>query len=138
MTYRTPPKPEYFDSAPKGTCRWCNQLTGLTPKGKVKTSRWHNECLKEYQKLFWPSTTRKEVWKRDAGICNSCQAQCDKHNNGWHMDHINPLIEAKGDLTFWQMENLQTLCKTCHINKTSKEATTRASERKIRKQKANI
>ena len=137
MKYRIPPKPEYFDSVPPGTCRWCNELTGLTPKGKVKTSRWHSHCLQEYKLLFWPTTTRKAVWKRDAGICNECKTQCEKQNNGWHLDHIKPLIEAKGDLSFWQMGNLQTLCKVCHKNKTSKEATERAIKRKNHKNAIN-
>jgi 5-methylcytosine-specific restriction endonuclease McrA len=51
------------------------------------------------------------------------------------MDHITPLIEAKGDLTFWQLGNLQTLCKICHTAKTSQEASQRALVRRLNKPK---
>lgn len=46
------------------------------------------------------------------------------------MDHIKPLIEANGDINYWKMGNLQTLCKACHHKKTGEEATHRAEERK--------
>jgi 5-methylcytosine-specific restriction endonuclease McrA len=49
------------------------------------------------------------------------------------MDHIKPLIEAQGDLSFWQMGNLQTLCHPCHTAKTSSEATERAAKRRAAK-----
>ena len=130
MKYRIPPKPEYFDSVPPGTCRWCNELTGLTPKGKVKTSRWHSHCLQEYKLLFWPAETRKAVWNRDGGICAICTKQCNKKGGHWHVDHQMPLIEAKGNISFWKMGNLQTLCVNCHKQKTSQEATSRAEQRK--------
>jgi 5-methylcytosine-specific restriction endonuclease McrA len=51
------------------------------------------------------------------------------------MDHIVPLIESNGNLKFWKMGNLQTLCKSCHTTKTSSEATERASKRRILKEK---
>ena len=129
MTYRLPPKPDYFDTVPEGTCRWCNKLTGLTPKGKVKKSRWHQECLQEYKFYFWNTEARKQVYRRDKGICNECRVDTLKK---WDLDHIKPLIESKNnvDLSFWQMGNLQTLCRPCHKTKTSKEATMRAEERR--------
>lgn len=46
------------------------------------------------------------------------------------MDHIKPLIESNGNLEYWKMGNLQTLCKSCHHKKTGEEATQRAEERK--------
>lgn len=129
MTYRLPPKPEYFDTVPEGTCRWCNTLTGLTPKGKVKKSRWHPECLSEYKFYFWNNETRKQVYRRDKGICNVCKIDTQKK---WDLDHITPLIESKNnvDMSFWQMGNLQTLCRPCHKIKTANEATSRAQTRK--------
>lgn len=138
MNYRILPKPEYFETVPAGTCRWCNKNTGFTPKGKPKTSRWHPECLEEYKFYYWPASTRKVVWERDKGLCSSCGIVCEKYNNGWHLDHIQPLIEAKGNKSFWQLSNMQTLCKLCHKYKTAAEATARANERKIRKHNVNI
>lgn len=132
--HRIPPKPSWFDTVPEGTCRWCGQGVGLTKTGRPSKSRWHSHCFDEYELLFWPSSTRKAVWKRDKGRCANCGTQCDKKGkNGWDLDHKTPLIEADGSLSFWQMPNLQTLCKVCHKAKTSREATERAARRKAEK-----
>jgi hypothetical protein len=133
--HRTPPKPPYFDTVPEGTCRWCNQEVGLTPKGKQSKSRWHPACLAEYKLLFWPATTRRAVYKRDRAKCNQCGAKCDRYQNPWHMDHIKPLVEAQGNLDYWRLPNLQTLCEPCHTAKTSHEATERAAKRRAAKDK---
>lgn len=129
--HRKPPLPPHYETAPEGTCRWCNVPIGLTKTGKPSKSRWHPICVKEYKFLFWPAATRREVWKRDKGKCNSCGIVCEKKGPlGWDLDHITPLIEGTGDLSFWQMGNLQTLCKPCHKEKTSREATERAAKRR--------
>jgi 5-methylcytosine-specific restriction endonuclease McrA len=114
---RLPPKPPHFDTAPPGTCRWCGEV--IIPKCR---SRWHKKCVYPYKLIFWPSVTRNAVFRRDIGKCNVC----GKVEKGWHMDHIIPLVESTGDISYWQMGNLQTLCKGCHKNKTSEEATNRA------------
>ena len=135
--HRIPPKPVYFATAVPGTCRWCNKKIGLTPKGRESKAVWHKECVKEYKLLFWPSSTRKAVWLRDKGKCNHCNTVCSRKGvTKWHMDHIVPLIEAAGNIKYWQMGNLQTLCKSCHIIKTSNEATDRATKRRILKEKS--
>ncbi len=129
--HRIPPKPDYFDTSEPGTCRWCNTPVGPTAKNKPSRSRWHAACVNEYKLLFWPSATRKAVWKRDNGKCKCCGILCTKRGvDKWHMDHIVPLIESNGDLTYWQLSNLQTLCLSCHTVKTSAEATARALVRK--------
>jgi 5-methylcytosine-specific restriction endonuclease McrA len=132
--HRTPPKPPYFDTVPEGTCRWCNKEVGLTPKGKPSKSRWHKACLVEYKMLFWPTTTRRAVNRRDKGICGKCGVQCS-YPLEWHMDHIKPLYLANDNINFWKLDNLQTLCEPCHIAKTSQEATERAAKRKLLKEK---
>jgi hypothetical protein len=133
--HRTPPKPPYFDTVPEGTCRWCNQEVGLTPKGKVSKSRWHKACLIQYKLIHWPSSTRRAVFKRDRGVCCQCNTKCGKNTIPWHMDHRLPLIESQGDINYWKLPNLQTLCSPCHITKTSQEATARAAKRKADKDK---
>jgi hypothetical protein len=135
MTYRALPKPDHYFTAPPGTCRWCNKSTGLTPKGKPKTSRWHKECVDEYLFLYWPSEARKKVWARDKGKCACCGIVCQRHGNNWDLDHIKPLVEANHDKSYWQLDNMQTLCKQCHKEKTSREATARAAKRKLEKAK---
>lgn len=129
--HRIPPKPPYFDTVPEGTCRWCNVEIGLTPKGKPSKSRWHHHCVAEYKLLHWPTNTRKAVWRRDKGVCRGCGVQCSRRGGlKWHMDHIKPLIEALGNIDYWRLPNLQTLCTDCHKAKTSKEATERAAIRR--------
>lgn len=131
-SHRIPPKPDWFETTPPGTCRWCNEEVGLTPKGKPSKSRWHQTCLTEYKLIFWPGATRRAVWKRDTGRCAKCSHICEKKGiDGWHMDHIVPLIESNGDIKYWTLPNLQTLCKRCHAEKTSREATERAKKRRM-------
>lgn len=129
--HRIPPKPPHFDTTPPGTCRWCNGKIPLTAKGRESKSRWHPACVDEYKLLFWPTATRKAVWKRDQGVCASCGKKCARKGQPkWHMDHRLPLYEAHGNLDYWRMTNLQTLCGDCHKVKTSNEATLRAIARK--------
>lgn len=132
--HRKPPLPPHYETAPEGTCRWCNQEVGLTSKGKPSKSRWHTACLKDYKLLHWPTTTRRAVLRRDKAICAKCGVKCT-YQLPWHMDHIKPLIESNGDISYWQLPNLQTLCENCHKEKTGKEATARAEKRKQDKAK---
>jgi len=137
-SHRIPPKPKWYDLVPEGTCRWCNTAVGLTRTGRQSKSRWHAKCFEEYELLFFASETRKAVWKRDLGKCALCSHQCAKKGiDVWQMDHIKPLIEANGNLDYWRLQNLQTLCQACHTAKTGREATERAKQRKLLKEKNN-
>ena len=55
-------------------------------------------------------------------MCNSCGVQCTRR--GWDLDHIKPLMEQKGvkksklDWSYYGLDNMQTLCKQCHKDKT--------------------
>lgn len=136
MKHRTPPKPLSYDTAPKGTCRWCGRAIFDKKNQPRLRAHWHPECVDAYKLIFWPGVTRKAVWKRDKGVCNSCGHQCArKYNDVWHMDHIKPLIESLGDISFWKLPNLQTLCQPCHHAKTGAEATQRAAARAVLKEK---
>lgn len=52
--------------------------------------------------------------------------------SAWQHDHIRPLVDANGDLQFWRLANIQTLCTACHKAKTAREARERAALRKLR------
>lgn len=133
MKHRIPPKPPYFDNPAPGQCKWCG-LDITKPDGTLnKRSHWHPSCVEEYKILFWPKVTRMAVYRRDKAICAGCGCHCSRAM--WHMDHIRPLIEAHGNLDFWRLSNLQTLCEDCHIKKTSQEATERAKIRREKKKK---
>lgn len=124
--HRKCPKPLRAD---KGTCRWCRQ-----PCPPRRT--WHlggkgeRDCLREYKLTSDPGFTRQAVFERDKGICVRCGLDAPKEarevmkrtgryisGDGWQHDHIRPLIEANGDISFWELVNIQTLCTRCHVVK---------------------
>ena len=113
-----------------GTCRWCGTVV-LAPNGSPSTrARWHAKCVAAYKLIHWPAVTRRAVKRRDKNVC----AGCGKKSQKWQMDHIKPLIESNGDLRFWELDNLQTLCEPCHHAKTGQEATARAAVRRAEKE----
>ena len=125
--HRRPPKPKHYYSVSKGYCRYCGEA--IIKDGKVnKRANWHKACLSEYKLIYWPRETRRAVWKRDQGVCAKCGHKCTKKD--WDLDHRIPLIEARGEIIYWMLDNCQTLCKICHKEKTSKEATNRAERRR--------
>lgn len=130
--HRRPPKPEYYDIAEKGQCRFCGKDI-FKDGGRLNTrANWHKECVGVYREIYWPQETRRAVWKRDKGRCSACDRSCGR--TGWEMDHIKPLIEAKGDISYWRLDNCTTLCRACHAKKTGAEATARAAARALQKQ----
>jgi 5-methylcytosine-specific restriction endonuclease McrA len=53
------------------------------------------------------SFIRKELFKRDKGICSNC----GKKSSDWDADHILPVYLGGGGC---ELDNFQTLCKRCH------------------------
>lgn len=130
--HRKPPKPPHYDNPDPGQCKWCGN-TILKADGSVnKRSHWHPYCVKEYKLIHWPKVTRMAVYKRDKAKCACCGIHCGK--GVWHMDHIKPLYQANGDIDYWRLGNLQTLCTECHKDKTILEAKDRAQLRKKAKE----
>ncbi len=133
MLHRKPPKPPFYVTAPKGTCRYCGD-TLLDKNGKVRTrASWHEDCLEEYKTIYWPGHTRDVIWIRDRGQCAKCPTKFNSKRGEWEVDHIRPLIEANGNIEFWKTPNLMTLCGDCHKKKTAGEATARAAARRADK-----
>jgi 5-methylcytosine-specific restriction enzyme A len=54
------------------------------------------------------------VWKRDNGTCSHCKTKSDKYD----VDHIIPLSWGGN---YFDINNLQTLCRPCHKIKTINE-----------------
>ena len=56
-------------------------------------------------------------------------------------DHIRPLVDQKGvkekdlDWSYYGLENLQTLCKKCHREKTTSEVKLKTSDKKFQEEK---
>ena len=70
-------------------------------------------------------------WKRirlehlaEEPLCRSCKKH-DRVTLAEEVDHIKPLWEGGQE---YDRDNLQSLCKNCHIDKTSKEAKRRANQ----------
>lgn len=71
---------------------------------------------RNYQSADWRAL-RRRVFERDGWRCRGCgragRLECD---------HIKNWREGGA---FWAMENLQTLCRGCHIEKTRREVAAR-------------
>ena len=149
--HRAPPKPIWYRDPGKGNCRWCGEpVTG-------RRQCWHNACLIEYKKLFWPGVMRRLMFERAHGTCQQCgkllSSRCllekqrltteisidHRHirSKRYHLDHIVPLVDYPPDphdpYAAWRESNLQILCEDCHKAKTAHEA----NERAARKRKAD-
>jgi len=131
-TYRFPPKPKSYYTKIKGQCRWCGNMIMNSDDSVNKKMSWHSDCVEEYMFIYHTKETRAKVRDRDNGYC----VWCGTISRKWDVDHIRPLVEQKGkditelDYSYWKMDNLQTLCRVCHKEKTKSEATHRAAERK--------
>lgn len=58
---------------------------------------------------------RDKVFDRDNGYCSSCGVYSDN----WQADHIIPVFLGGGACG---LDNIQTMCKYCHDEKTYKES----------------
>lgn len=67
---------------------------------------------------------RKSVFARDQGVC----AKCGRFDAKFEADHIVALWEGGKDA----LDNLQTLCRHCHLQKTVGEAPLRAKADRLR------
>ncbi len=64
-----------------------------------------------------PSVMRKVVLIRDKLTCRSCEERSPLAKD-FEIDHIKPLYESYGDLSYFSTENTQLLCIKCHKIKT--------------------
>ncbi len=73
-----------------------------------------------YRRMYGPEwqSLRKLVALRDGYQCRQCGRLCYRKGD-MHIDHIVP-HKGNPDL-FWDLDNLQVLCASCHSTKTAKE-----------------
>lgn len=109
----------------KGICAGCNvNLVELKKELKEKAKeinkleKGREISYKEYDEKMKEIFGKQWYWN-----------QRDPVAAKWHLDHIVPLIDggSHGE------ENQQILCLTCHKEKTKKEASARAKNRKLNK-----
>ena len=71
-------------------------------------SRWHNQNSQRWRAV------RRHVLERDNRICQGCGAQLGLAE----VDHIKPVSQGGAE---FDPDNLQTLCRRCHIRKSTTE-----------------
>ena len=126
-SHRTPPWPETFldKGLKRGICRWCGEsIQREDGKGINYRKRWHSECLSIFNVVMFPNAMRRKVHERDRGVCACCNGDFDSgawRHGGWEADHIVALSVAPRDIQYWQIDNVQTLCKKCHGTKSGED-----------------
>ena len=113
--HRRPPKPESWNVS-RGWCRFCGAIimeNGIQNRRK----HWHPQCVVEWRCMNNPSDMRQYVLVRDKFKCRECETPSPLPSD-FEIDHIKPLYEAFGDLSYFSTENAQLLCISCHAEKT--------------------
>ncbi len=106
--------------------RWKRRKDWTCCSTDCTTNYWNNHVIvKSWQDL------REKVFDRDNNKC----VQCDNNNTlDLQADHIKP-IALGGDQ--WDINNIQTLCDTCHKIKTKQDMKSIAELRRTEKKLSN-
>lgn len=127
--HRKPLLPDSVFSAPWGHCRWCSKPIYKEDGITINPRRhWHKDCVHEYLIITDSKYAKRQVKKRDKGICAKCGKFC-RYRNEWDCDHIKPLIDSHGNIEYFGLSNLQTLCCDCHLLKTAQENSIRKTHK---------
>lgn len=99
----------YIENEKKGLCRVCGKPK--TQFAKFKRVFCSDECDREYQKCFktWNSL-RDELFEENGNKCEKCGSGLSLE-----IDHKHAIVNG-GDM--WDKNNLQVLCRKCHLKKT--------------------
>ena len=127
--HRLYPLPEWFNKTSWGTCRWCNKPI-LDDNGVINTKRrWHKDCSNQYLLVTKSSFAKRQVKKRDKGVCVCCKKKC-RLRSEWDVDHIVALSDRPdNNPKWWSLENMATKCVECHNKKTVEENANRRKNR---------
>ena len=109
------------------------------PKKEWKRRKDWNCCSVECTRNFWDKevtsfsweTLRIRCFERDGYSCVKCGRKFE--SSGLIADHIHP-IALGGDE--WDIDNLQTLCRSCNKVKTAEDAGKIARLRRLEKMRA--
>jgi len=85
------------------------------PSVKIPKMSDSSRQVKGFSKRSQAARKRKEVLLRDEYICQHCGEAYPEYN--LEADHKIPLAEGGAD----EVENMQTLCCTCHAKKSDSE-----------------
>ena len=136
------------NAAGEPICRWCRG-----PVPPPRRTFCSDACVHEWKIRSSPWYVRREVKKRDKGICRICGMNVLKAHRAWRAakppavdraarkrwraarprweaDHIVPVADGGGECG---LENYRLLCRACHIQVTrawrSQRATTAPGDR---------
>lgn len=116
--HRQAPRPSSWD-CPRGTCRFCGE--DIIEDGKQnRRKHWHQACADRWRVMNNPDEARRHVFLREKGTCEKCGKK-SLHMKDFQVDHVKPLFEANGDLSYYGEENMQLLCYDCHLEKTKSD-----------------
>lgn len=109
----------------KGICARCGRDAVAWARSRHEIHRldqWfiRQEALRLFGPMGWHwSNEAAEAWHRQQLKTFEAhyRLQGSGHSDGWQHDHIRPLMEANGDISFWHLSNIQTLCSACHVQK---------------------
>lgn len=115
----------------------CSLATCGQPVGKGRSSWCSDACVQQYKVLAFGTLCREAVYERDGGHCQICLAPVQLYTPKTHIrwrlhgqpiahasqvdlpvaeiDHILPIVEGGEH----RLENLRTLCRTCHLSQTA-------------------
>ncbi len=119
-----------MNAAGEPICRWCH-----APVKKPRRTFCSDDCVHQWRIRSSPSYVRKEVKKRDRGVCQSCGFDVRAAERAWRLqkpsgtdrrarkawralkprweaDHIVPVADGGGECG---LENYRLLCRTCHL-----------------------
>jgi 5-methylcytosine-specific restriction endonuclease McrA len=134
--HRVAPMPLWFTTTPYGHCRWCNlpiyQDDGTTLNMR---RRWHPDCLHDYLIITRSNYAKRQVKKRDKGVCAVCKVKC-RLRHEWECDHVVALADRPdNELKWWKLENLSCLCIDCHAKKSIQENANRRKRKQAEKRR---
>jgi group II intron reverse transcriptase/maturase len=91
------------------------------PGGEVHFDEYDDEHVFSYRESTRQGSgdMRWEVMVRDSLCCRKCGTRVD--DSTARIDHINPVKRFASFLQAHRLDNLQTLCKSCHQEKTNAE-----------------
>ena len=121
------------DAAGNPICRWCR-----APVARPRRTFCSDACVHEWKIRSSPWYVRREVKKRDKGICRLCGFDVLKAHREWgrrkppatdraarrtwraerprwEADHIVPVADGGGECG---LENYRLLCRPCHVKVT--------------------
>lgn len=116
--HRKPPRPDSWN-VERGNCRFCGGP--IVEHGKVnRRKHWHQSCADLWRIMNNPTVAKHHVFLRERGTCQGC-GMISPLPADFDVDHIEPLFEAFGDPRYYEPENMQLLCKSCHRDKTKED-----------------